>query len=86
MLGLAWLRAWRITMPRMRLLTDVGLAVLGTAVVASCDEFHQRFLPNRGASPWDVLLDCCGAVIMCMLAWTIMRFSRPKPKQLAVNS
>jgi len=78
MIGLAWLRAWKMSLPRMRMLFDIALAVLGTAVIASGDEFHQRFLPNRGSSPWDVLLDCCGAVIMCLLAWTIVRFSRPK--------
>ena len=83
MLGLAWLRAWRISLPRVPLLTDVALAVVGAGAIASCDELHQRFLPNRGSSPWDVLLDCCGAVIMCMLAWTIVRFSRPKPLQLS---
>lgn len=83
MIGLAWLRAWRMSLPRMRLLVDGILAVLGTAVIASCDEFHQSFLPNRGASPWDVLLDCCGAATMCMLAWAIVRFSRARQAQAA---
>jgi VanZ family protein len=82
-IGLAWLRAWAMSLPRMRLLVDVLLAVLGTAVMASCDEFHQSFLPNRGASPWDVLLDCGGAAIACMLAYMIVRVSRAKQLQLA---
>jgi VanZ family protein len=59
----------------------VALAVLGTAVIAGCDEFHQHFLPNRGGSPWDVLLDCCGATAFCLLACAIMRFSRLKQKR-----
>jgi VanZ family protein len=81
MLGLTWLRAWRLSLPRMRLLADVALAVFGTAVIASCDELHQHFLPNRGGSPWDVLLDCCGATVFFLLACAIMRFSRLKRKR-----
>ena len=81
MIGLAWLRAWRLSFPRIRLLADVALAVFGTAVIAGCDEFHQHFLPNRGSSPWDVLLDCCGATVFCLLACAIMRSSRPKRKR-----
>ena len=48
-----------------RFLPDAGLALLGTALVASWDEWHQTFLPNRTGSPWDVLLDCCGALSCC---------------------
>jgi VanZ family protein len=77
-LGLTWLRAWWLTFPRSRFLADAVLAVLGTAMIASSDEFHQTFLPNRGGSPWDVLLDCCGAVFMCLLVYTIVRLARPK--------
>lgn len=38
--------------------------ILSTAVVASADEIHQIFLPTRGASVWDVLLDTSGAVVL----------------------
>lgn len=86
MLGLAWLRAWRMSLPRVRLLSGVTLAVLGTAAIACCDEFHQSFLPNRGGSPWDVLLDCCGAATLCLLALAILHFSRPKRKRQSANS
>jgi VanZ family protein len=67
-LGLAWLRAWRMSPPRVHFLLYGVLAVLGTALVAACDEFHQTFLPNRTGSPWDVLLDSCGAMTMCLIA------------------
>ncbi len=30
----------------------------------ACDEWHQTFLPNRTGTPWDVLLDCCGAITL----------------------
>jgi VanZ family protein len=38
-------------------------ALLIAAGYAALDEFHQSFVPNRGASPWDVLLDSAGAVV-----------------------
>ncbi len=69
LIGLAWLRAWRMTLPRLSYLQDATLAVLGAALLASCDEFHQTFLPNRTGSPWDVLLDCCGALAMCLVVY-----------------
>jgi VanZ family protein len=107
-LGLAWLRAWRMTLstprtktyprgsrfstprtktcprgprlPDTRFLSQAGLALLGTALVASWDEWHQTFLPNRQGSPWDVLLDCCGAAVMIGMAGLYLRyFRRAKP-------
>jgi VanZ family protein len=51
--------------------------LLGTAVVASADEWHQAFLPNRTASAWDVLLDCCGAIGFYLIAYLFMRVYRP---------
>ena len=68
-LGLTWLRAWRMSFPQFRFTGDALFALLGTAVIAGGDELHQRFLPNRGSSPFDVLLDCCGAITMVFLAW-----------------
>jgi VanZ family protein len=72
-LGLVWLRAWRMTLPNARFLSQAGLALLGTALVASWDEWHQTFLPNRTGSPYDVLLDCCGAAAMIGLGWLYLR-------------
>lgn len=78
LLGLTWLRAWWLTFPHSRFLADALLALLGTALIASSDEFHQTFLANRRGSPWDVLLDCCGALVMCLVAYAILRLSRPQ--------
>jgi VanZ family protein len=78
LVGLAWLRAWWMTLPKSRFLHDAGLALLGTALVASADEFHQSFLPNRTASVWDVLLDCCGAIALQTLVYVFMRVKAPK--------
>jgi len=77
-IGLAWLRAWWFTLPRSRFLLDAILALLGTALVASCDEWHQTFLPNRTGSPWDVLLDCCGAITLQLIVYIFMRTFKPK--------
>lgn len=40
---------------------DLLLALLLTAAYAATDEFHQLFVPSRGASVVDVLIDTCGA-------------------------
>lgn len=78
LIGLAWLRAWWMTLPHSRFLPDSLLALFGTALVASCDEWHQSFLPNRTASPWDVLLDCTGAITLQLIVYIFMRTLRPK--------
>jgi VanZ family protein len=70
-MGLLWLRAWWMSLPRARFLLDAGLALAGTAAVASADEFHQSFLPNRTGVASDVLLDCCGAVVLLLLCFLL---------------
>ena len=77
-IGLAWLRAWWMTLPHSHFLNDAILALLGTAAVASCDEWHQSYLPNRTGTPWDVLLDCCGALTLQLAVYIFMRIFRPK--------
>jgi VanZ family protein len=78
LIGLAWLRAWWMTMPRSHFLLDALLALLGTALIASCDEWHQTFLPNRTGTPWDVLLDCSGAFTLQLLVYVFVRSFRPR--------
>jgi len=77
-IGLAWLRAWWMTLPRSRFLEDTFLALLGTSLVASLDELHQSYLPNRTGSPWDVLLDCCGALALQLAVYIYLRTKAPK--------
>lgn len=76
-LGLIWLRAWWRTLPCVSFATEAVLAVLGTAVVATGDEFHQTFLPNRTGLPSDVLLDCAGAIVMVLLFYCALRLLSP---------
>jgi VanZ family protein len=78
LLGLAWLRAWWMTPPRAAFLHKALLGLVGTALVAGGDEFHQSFLPNRTSSIYDVLLDCAGAVAAISIAWLIRRICTPK--------
>jgi VanZ family protein len=77
-IGLAWLRAWWMTLPLSHFITDATLALLGTALIASCDEIHQTFLPNRTGSAWDVLLDCSGALVLELIVYLFARSFRPK--------
>lgn len=59
-------RAWPVRSAwasRMRI-HAAFFAVLSTATVASLDELHQSYLPGRGASVLDVLLDTCGAILL----------------------
>lgn len=84
LISLAWLRAWWMTIPGSRFATDALLALCGTALLASWDEWHQSFLPNRGSSPWDVLLDCCGASALLLLTSLCVRINeRPRFKMAA---
>jgi VanZ family protein len=76
LLALTWLRAWRLTLPRSTFLTDALLALLGTAMTASADELHQTFLKGRTGTPWDVLIDCCGAITLQFVVYIGMRIFR----------
>jgi len=44
-------------------------ALLLTALFAASDEFHQTFVPSRGASVWDVLLDTTAAATAQLVIW-----------------
>jgi VanZ family protein len=76
--GFTFLRAWLHTLDRRRQKTLLSwrlqssiLAIFSTAIVASCDEFHQSFLPSRTGTPIDVLLDSAGAIALCLLVWLV---------------
>lgn len=69
LLSVAWFRAVWMTLPpndlfQRRRLACHGLAMLGTLLVASADEFHQLFLPNRSGSIVDVGIDCLGGLVL----------------------
>jgi VanZ family protein len=69
-------RAWRATWPAMSdvkwTLRWATVAILGTAFVASLDEWHQSFIPTRTGRWQDVVLDTCAgaaAQLLILLWW-----------------
>ena len=55
-------------------------AVLLVVLIALIDETNQSFNPLRTGSPWDVLVDICGALLMISLI-EIYKFIFPKRRQ-----
>jgi VanZ family protein len=83
MLSFLLFRAWRATLPAMTnamwTMRWATIAVLGTAFVASLDEWHQSFIPSRTGSFRDVALDTCAAIaaqILIFLYWKSIGKSR----------
>jgi VanZ family protein len=70
-------RAWRATLPVMSgarwTLRWATIAILGTAVVASLDEWHQSFLPSRTGAVSDVVLDTCAGIAAQVLVFLWLR-------------
>ncbi len=75
-LSILLFRAWRATLPAMSnvrwTLRWTTIAILGTALVAGLDEWHQSFIPSRTGTIRDVVLDTCAGVavqILIFLWW-----------------
>ncbi|HEY4902721.1 MAG TPA: VanZ family protein [Candidatus Sulfotelmatobacter sp.] len=73
-LSILLFRAWRATLPALENIKWkprwANIAILGTALVASLDEWHQSFIPSRTGRWQDVVLDTCagiGAQILVLL-------------------
>ena len=82
LLSILLFRAWRETLPAVSgarcTRRWATMAVLGTALVASLDEWHQSYIPTRTGTVHDVILDTCagiGAQILVFL-WLTLRSSR----------
>ena len=79
MLGLLLLRGFWMTFANrpgwMRLLPV--FAWLGTALVATMDEWHQSYIPSRTGTPWDVLLDSTAGLAALVLAYLALRRTAP---------
>jgi len=43
------------------------IAALIAIVVAAIDEYHQSFVPSRTGTPYDVVIDICGAILAQLL-------------------
>jgi VanZ family protein len=75
-LSILLFRAWRATLPapgNLRwTMRWANIAILGTALVASLDEWHQTFIPSRTGTVHDVVLDTCAGIaaqILILLWW-----------------
>ncbi|HTW32074.1 MAG TPA: VanZ family protein [Candidatus Sulfotelmatobacter sp.] len=81
LLSILLFRAWRETLPAVDSdkwdLRWAALAVLGTAIVASLDEWHQTFIPSRTGRWQDVVLDTSAGIAaqVLLFLWRVY-FSR----------
>ena len=66
-LGAATLFAFNERWQADKKVTVVVMTVFFCLVYGISDEFHQSFVPGRTPSSLDVLADCSGAVIVCLL-------------------
>ena len=66
LLNVLFFRAWRETLPSTGgarwTIRWASIAILGTALVASLDEWHQSYLPTRTGTLHDVILDSCAGI------------------------
>jgi len=79
LLSILLFRAWRETLPAASgarwTLRWTNIAILGTAVVASLDEWHQSFIPSRTGTVRDVILDTCAGIGAQILLYLWVRWS-----------
>jgi VanZ family protein len=54
------------------------VCVVIAAIYAALDEFHQSFVASRTGSPWDVLIDCLGALAGALIYWRVIRNRKSK--------
>ncbi len=77
-LSILLFRAWRATLPVVNdakwTFRWANIAILGTAFVASLDEWHQSFLPSRTGRVQDVILDTCAGLGAQILLFFCVRW------------
>jgi VanZ family protein len=75
MLALLLLRGWRMTVGPARawLRRMLLLSWIGTAFVASMDEWHQTFIPSRTGTVHDVILDSIAGLAFLLIAYLWLR-------------
>jgi len=78
LLSILLFRAWRETLPSIRnsrwTLRWAAIAVVGTTLVASLDEWHQSYIPSRTGTVHDVILDTCAGVAAQILVFLSVKW------------
>lgn len=59
-------------------------SLLFSFVYACTDEYHQSWIPGRGPSPRDVMLDTAAALVAIVLMWLFTRTRKSPPLVAAV--
>jgi VanZ family protein len=79
LLSILLFRAWRETLRGSTgarwTFRWANIAVLGTCLVASLDEWHQSFLPTRTGTVHDVILDTCAGIVAQLVLFFCYRWS-----------
>ena len=57
----------------MRMSTLCAVVLLGCALFAASDEFHQTFVASRGASATDVMIDSVGSIVGLLIGTAFER-------------
>jgi VanZ family protein len=62
-----------------------GVVLVGCAVFAASDEFHQSFVPSRTPSIHDVMIDVCGALIGLLICWMFAARAPQSPSRTGIS-
>ena len=78
LLSILLFRAWRETLPapsgaRWTVRWAI-IAMFGTTLVASLDEWHQSFIPTRTGTIRDVILDTCAGIAAQLAVFLYQRW------------
>ena len=80
---LLWRALRNVPVLRTKMLVVFGAVLLGCALFAASDEFHQTFVKSRTPSVRDVLLDVAGALLGLLIGAS---FARRHPKKFRAAS
>jgi VanZ family protein len=80
MLSFLLFRSWRATLPAFENIRWkprwATLAILGTLLVASLDEWHQSFIPSRTGRWQDVALDTSAGIAAQILIFVVLEWRK----------
>jgi VanZ family protein len=77
--GILAVLVWRALFPRRA--SYIGAWLFATAYAAT-DEWHQSFEPGRTATPKDVVIDSCGALIALVIVFVCRRWLKARHRSL----